>query len=1169
MDAGDLQFAFVETRLNLEPSSLANVVNIRVASANQSNSIASAFSRRSDNRETEAETVFDHKNLAKAASIYHRKHHETPRGFLWRLLENNTILSIRAVDIAQSGGAADATLIINFIFNTPIAPNCVALADPEDLDALLVFVLDQANCLHTFSLRPDIFRRKSSLEPAIDDLCRSYTPSGLSGKLAHRLTAVNADQVLIALHDGGLLRLDRNRGHDHPYFTESMTNAQSWNYGVRSLFSRANTVKFGKWNLDYSTVIDAQTSNLDTEQDYLFTISLDHRMRVWDPKTGTIIQAVDMLNDESDAQEAKKWTLDPTHTNLVRVLNVGGGRGVVTVYSPKGMGQFNFWKVTALEDGSVVMKPFFTDFVFEAVSPSVSDSWTMADFAIGLQENDSFDIWVLWKNNTTYRVMHHSSQVAALSATWNNWELVRSYSLPTTATRSGPCDPADPTEGWLQLLMRPGRFTRATLETALAIYERSIGTGLVQQRSKNLAESICSVVSSTAALERNTSGGMDYEQFRTATDTHWKRFYRLVTELDKQRGDALSLVYDSRCDMPWIVCADYISAIRECNGFERLYWNGTNSSLTSDDAEAMNLLGTAMDFVGSFPENFLQTCNAVLRSELYEETTKSEMDRIQYFYEKAAFWRGIAEDDCALVVEKLGQNFTNVTNEVYNNIFAHILSSKASEAPARFPLTSIGRKLMVNIVQDNVDMFWIIFFTQLILLVHMEFEWEDEEDALHQRVTIGSVYSQTIDILRRLALLKWLTQTEMNVSVHGSSERVEDDSRKPGEEIHLATNLEAYLSKDLGVSTLNHEPMGLSLTEMAASLCAPDSTVTISVPLVQMHLIKDDRPDMALELASFSDQEPFSVYVLGRTHLALRDFTTAASLLRKAAVGMSSENAEIVHMNANLLADAEASLLGHGIAKYYNHLVTLFEKHKAYSYVLEFAQLAISMIFPTTADGAQIRSEMLSRQFNASLVLSRFDAAHSALLALREANPALQKACLARLVERMSETCHSSELVSLPFPGLTAAVDDVLSAKCRSTLDVVSGPAYHQVLYAWRIRHNDYRGAASVLLDRIHKLQRGGEGDRFLAEGVTDTPITRQYLLLINALSCVDRKQAWIFSEELPASLDGRTAVVVGEPKRKVVTLADVRKQYQLELDRIAAIQSNDFGFEEGDVMEP
>lgn len=140
------------------------------------------------------------------------------------------------------------------------------------------------------------------------------------------------------------------------------------------------------------------------------------------------------------------------------------------------------------------------------------------------------------------------------------------------------------------------------------------------------------------------------------------------------------------------------------------------------------------------------------------------------------------------------------------------------------------------------------------------------------------------------------------------------------------------------------------------------------------------------------------------------------------------------------------------------------------------------------------------------------------------------------------------------------------------------------------MRRNDYRGAAAVLLDRIQKLRMRGEGDARLAaadggggggaggEGgddggvgggrgdggvdVLDTPVTRQYLMLINVLSCVDQKQAWI------ATSDGFGGRDDARKKRKVVTLADVRKEYQDELDRIAAIQNNQFGFAAGDEMD-
>jgi nuclear pore complex protein Nup160 len=229
----------------------------------------------------------------------------------------------------------------------------------------------------------------------------------------------------------------------------------------------------------------------------------------------------------------------------------------------------------------------------------------------------------------------------------------------------------------------------------------------------------------------------------------------------------------------------------------------------------------------------------------------------------------------------------------------------------------------------------------------------------------------------------------------------------------------------------------------------------------------------------------------------------------------------------------------------------------------------------------------------------------------------MQRSYLRRLVEKMCEGGQNAELINLPFSGLQTKVDDILLEKCKGIKDVVGGVPYHQILYAWRISHNDYRGGAAILLDRLQKLRQAGEGDKVGNDDALDTQVTRQYLLLINALSCVPTKEAYIL-EDVPASeverprqdgsksddledhigdlaerldaeakvhqngklaedehtLVGRMAQFSarhhesGQP-RKFLTLADVRKQYQQELDRIVAIQNNQFGFTaEDDFME-
>lgn len=265
---------------------------------------------------------------------------------------------------------------------------------------------------------------------------------------------------------------------------------------------------------------------------------------------------------------------------------------------------------------------------------------------------------------------------------------------------------------------------------------------------------------------------------------------------------------------------------------------------------------------------------------------------------------------------------------------------------------------------------------------------------------------------------------------------------------------------------------------------------------------------------------------------------------------IGTQSKKLERHSSGLLDETEWNLLNSGIPNYYAHIVSLFDRQRAYYYVTDFARLALQLI-STRFEDAATKKEMLSRMFHAAIQTSQFELAHTSLTSMQDKG--LRYSSLQTMVDKMCETYHNIELVALPFPGMQQEVDDILAERCKTTKDV-QGYFYHQVLYALRIKRNNYRGAASVLLDRIQKLRLAGEGDRISGDDMLDTPLTRQYLLLINALSCVDPKQAWVFDE--------------GGDARKVVSLADIRRQYQYELDRIAAIQNNQFGFEADDVME-
>jgi nuclear pore complex protein Nup160 len=268
--------------------------------------------------------------------------------------------------------------------------------------------------------------------------------------------------------------------------------------------------------------------------------------------------------------------------------------------------------------------------------------------------------------------------------------------------------------------------------------------------------------------------------------------------------------------------------------------------------------------------------------------------------------------------------------------------------------------------------------------------------------------------------------------------------------------------------------------------------------------------------------------------------------------------------SAGFLDETEKALLNSGIPEYYSHIVALYDSERIYSHVIEFARLSLQFSVGSDEDSnvIQLRTEMHSRLFNAAIQTAQYDIAHSILALFK--NTALQRTSLRTLVTRMCETAYSNQLTNLPFVGLQNEVDEILAQKCQTIVDVNIGTPYHKILYAWRIKRNNFRGAAAIALDRLQRLQNSGDGDKITSEDGLDTAVTRQYMSLINALSCVDPKQAWILAEEIPKS--GINGAKVG--KRKLVTLDEIRRAYQDELDRIAAIQNNQFALADGDEMD-
>jgi len=379
-------------------------------------------------------------------------------------------------------------------------------------------------------------------------------------------------------------------------------------------------------------------------------------------------------------------------------------------------------------------------------------------------------------------------------------------------------------------------------------------------------------------------------------------------------------------------------------------------------------------------------------------------------------------------------------------------------------------------------------------------------------------------------------------------------------------------------------------------------------PNVMGTFIKSEDLDLAVEFLKFLPRTPWAIYMKGRLCLARSEYAEASIYLKQAAPGLGKYTPQESSLGSNpktrtvgayfelekydtarLLAVHEREHFKHELPDYYQHVISLFESAKVMSYVADFARLALDEMGD---QDASLRSDILSCLFNASIQLCRFKEAFSTLtqhtdLTLRKS--ALQSLLMTLLSHTPSQV---SFLLSLPFPSdLVPDVDAFLASLCggktslpSSTIAKLLSPHEgqeqarllpHKILYAWRVKHNDFRGAATCLWDRLQALKASSQQWDDDDDDGKEEEIAQLYLALINVLSLVDPEQAWMLTRPLPTKkgdakegmgkLARRPLEVVEErPKRKVVTLEDVRGMWQEEMDRVADVQAGRFPLGEG-----
>jgi len=1167
---------FKELRLDLAPGNASSIVQIQLPRTSKF-ALSSQSNRRviSHFPISRNEDELRRGHLASASSMFFRGATKYPRNILWRILENQTVLELRSVDMSKNEKEHnEASVILQVGFPVALRAGCIGFADASQIDALNIFALTENNDLYSLGLKSSFFFKATASEVDVDQWSKCFRPSSFSISQAHRMTFSSDEELIFSLHDGRLMRLTRQAGADGSVWQETAYNDGHWGASLRGLirWQASNTVRYEGSSLDPNTALAAVPSR---DGYHMISVAINHTLKSWNIVTGKTTFSKDLLNTEREPNEQAKVMLDPGMTHVLCMDDTipsafPGDQYYIFTFTPHAGGIFKVWGVRDADLGKDGVRDVFDEQTLRAPDPGDGAMWTVTDWRISGLPNKELEMWILFRLNKRHRLYYRKfSGLAQLANEWQeDWEQTvidpskrepanePPFNAPSSVTQ-------DIASSWLGFIFTPGRVPDAIIATALSVHMQSREMQNSVSKSMPLRQYVAAYIGHRTQSQASRTQPAAMAKFRADLNAEWSSLWVTITELDGTRYEPLSLALDSTRSMSWIVSSGSISAVRQCaetemcahNKSRGLMAGGTRmlaQSIEIVDApgstppeESAALIEAAARFRCSFSDAQRLTCTEAVETELWQDVSHCLESRIQSMYDHCNFTDYVSDQQYRDLAVSLGGvgGFDGLDTDTFFAIL-QTLPDHVSER-SHLVSTACGRKALVTGAQEMINLHIRVLTDLLLLVVFVQIEIDPEEFSMPS-FDAGRVFDELVQKLQMLHVMRWL-------ATH-SAQHADRNS----------TLLQELFAKDIRPQSTSHQPESAALSNSVCDLLkwitgGNDSTITldqISVN-IQCSLLKAGDLALASSFLRYQPSTAWATYIHGRHALMNHDPSSAAVCFRKAAYNMSqSAPSSSFYASASdgFLTSLEARHLASGLADYYSHVVDLFSSKvalgRAQSQIAQFAALALQFQQPDHSHGDQQRSDLMSRLLHSSLAMGDYETAFSALA--RHSDAALRRKALKELVDDMIASGAVEELLRLPFTReLKSDVDTILSASARSETareGHVTGPGAVKTLYAWRVAQGDLRGAAACVMEKLRaeKATTNGRRRKRGASQGKDSAVD-EYLVALNALALLgqgqhgdaDKGEGWVFVEKSSEEGGGRS----------LLRLQDVRREYQAEMD--------------------
>lgn len=1216
---------YTETAFEVTPATRASVAHLQIPRKNGSYDRSKFSSTRQTNAKTFAkdERTFSDNVLASQSSIYFRQAKSYPRTFYWSVINNGRTLQIQCADYARSEtDVKEAYYTLQFEFQEQINPRGVTFADLDASDEIHAFVCTDKNEIFNLRLPTSAFADPQSLQnEGIKQWCRPLDTSSLDINTVHHLWANTPLEVFISFTNGKLQRSTR-RSIDGSW-KHDIYDDRTWGASVRGIVSRRGlqTIEYGSTSLDLRT---AQSMVTSPDGKFLFTVCLNHSLRVWNLLDGRVVASKDLLDTVRDPND--RTHLNPAEDAFIQIFKLPLQRyPILLTYTPQDGGQFKFWDLKGGSTDPLVVEDKYPGQRLNAPDPDPSGNtiWSMVGFS--LDPGTDFkpaQLWVLWRNHNYHQLYHCSFEFASITNSWkSDWvkcaPVSSSKNIAPDLVRTGA---EDPSSKWLEFFFYPGRYSEAGLETALSVFEEATAVKLTAaQKAGSIRQRMCAVIAANVSLRKYEDSDIDFERFHVDTDSQWRNFYRIAENVNESRNAPLALAYDPFSEMVWITMAGKCCAVRECSKLELLQQNELGDiedledvaartwqhrKVSAEDGESFAnlavLIFAARNFRESFTADFANDLELAIEEDLSTGAEYVTPTRIFEIYDGVGFSDAVSNE----VFERLESELTPVeglsslNNELFLGVL-ELLARKTKRAKSALRNTLFANLLLSAGMRDLLNSHRQLLMDLLALAIFVEGELYQEQVKMTS-FNASELYYHIGPLVRLCDRNLWLAShwrlAPLEIlGADGQPNAARRPSTSTSENDRLVTIFEDTLSKAVRPQPAVDKPLLYLITDQLIEIddwASGKDTIDTEDGAVylQCDLLKQGELDLATNFLEFQPSTPWSSYIKGRLALAKGQNDMAAVYFKKASYGLACGKAvgNLVALSAGLLSMIEAEFFNNGMPAYLHHVATLFESAKAYNEAAQFAHLTLQALQAGQKDPVpNFRSEVLSRLFNAELRLSRFDRAYAALVELPD--PALQRSSVILLVNSILNQQSSTldargavkTLQSLPWwmhAHLPRLMDQHLMslAQKQTSAGVTSSGwstadgslDYLGIIYALRVAQKDYRGALTVLYDRLRLVRRSGKA----RHDPQATALRHVLLSLINVMACVDPEEAYVLADAetddkarpAPKANKEQTNGDAKSHKRRriIITLGDLRKEYQQILDKCSRIERGDFDFE-------